>query len=35
MRGGDVVARQAGALPMPALRRWLTDAIGADTAASV
>lgn len=35
MRGGDVVARQAGAPPVPALRHWLTSAIGADTDASV
>lgn len=35
MRGGDVVARQAGAPPMSELRHWLTSAIGADTAASV
>lgn len=35
MRGGDVVARQAGAPPVPALRHWLTSAIGADTHASV
>lgn len=35
IRGGDVIARQAGAPPMSALRHWLTSAIGADTAASV
>ena len=27
MRGGDVVARQAGATPLPALRNWLDEAI--------
>lgn len=35
MRGGDVIARQAGAPPMSELRHWLTSAIGADAAASV
>jgi hypothetical protein len=32
MRDGDVIARQAGATPLPALRSWLNEAIAkADT----
>ena len=27
LRGGEVAARQAGAAPVPALRRWLDDAL--------
>ena len=27
MRGGEVIARQAGAAPAPALRRWLDQAL--------
>jgi thioredoxin 2 len=30
LRGGDVVARQAGAAPLPALRSWVDGALGSD-----
>lgn len=30
LRGGDVVARQAGAAPLPALRTWLDTALGSE-----
>jgi thioredoxin 2 len=30
LRDGDVVARQAGAAPVPALRAWLDEALPTD-----
>jgi thioredoxin 2 len=30
LRGGDVVARQAGAAPLPTLRSWVDGALGSD-----
>jgi len=27
LRRGEVIARQAGAMPMPMLRRWVEDAL--------
>jgi thioredoxin 2 len=33
LRGGEVIARQAGAAPLPALRDWLDDALGGAPAA--
>ncbi|GAA4834472.1 thioredoxin [Actinomycetospora corticicola] len=30
LRRGDVVARQAGAAPLPTLRTWLDESLGAD-----
>lgn len=34
MRNGEVIAQQAGALPVPALRRWVTEAMAASNAAA-
>jgi thioredoxin 2 len=33
LRNGEVIARQSGAAPAPAIRRWVEDAIGTDDGA--
>jgi thioredoxin 2 len=34
LRDGEVIARQSGAAPAPAIRRWVEDAIGTEDGAS-